>query len=141
MRTQQKRRRAAGFTLVELMVVIAIIGLLATVVTVNVMGQMKDARIQKAKVDIKSIADAINLYKIKTGKYPQSLNDLFSNGQSLIQDVSSPEELKDPWGNKYGYTPPSGSTNYDVYSYGSDGGPGGVDEAADIHLKDARTQQ
>jgi general secretion pathway protein G len=102
---------------------------------------MKDARIQKAKVDIKSISDAINLYKIKKGKYPQSLNDLFTGGESMIQGISSPEEMKDPWGNQYGYTPPSSGSNYDVYSYGSDGGPGGVDEAADIHLKDARTQQ
>jgi general secretion pathway protein G len=134
-------RRRRGFTLVELMVVIAIIGLLATVVTVNVMDKMADARKTKAASDIVAINDAIKLFKIDSknkGRWPQSLNDLFPAGREpYISGKQSADELKDPWGTNYGYTPPSSGGNYDVYSYGADGGSGGQGENADIHLKDA----
>ena len=136
-----RRSKRRGFTLVELMVVIAIIGLLATVVTVNVMDKMAEARITKAKADIVSINDAIKLFKIDSknkGRWPQSLSDLFPAGREpYISGKQSADELKDPWGTPYNYTPPSSGSNYDIFSYGGDGGSGGQGEMADIHLKEA----
>jgi general secretion pathway protein G len=96
-----------------------------------------DAR-QKAKVDIKSIGDAIHLYKIKRGTWPASLGDLVGC-DALIQDRASSAELRDPWGTPYLYIPPATSHDiFDVVSLGADGRPGGEGDAADIHLADAR---
>src|SRR5688500_10688873 len=107
------------------MVVIAIIGLLATVVTVNVMDKMAEARRTKAMADIASINDAIKLFKIDSknkGRWPQGLGDLFPAGREpYISGKQSADELKDPWGTPYNYTPPSSGSNYDIYSYGGDG--------------------
>src|SRR5580704_7636536 len=72
-----RRRRNAGFSLIELMVVIAIMGLLATVVAVNLMGRTYDAKVKKVMADFDAMKKAINLFKLDNGRYPQRLDDLW----------------------------------------------------------------
>jgi general secretion pathway protein G len=133
MSTRIERRRA-GFTLAELMVVIVIIGLLATLVVPNVVRKLFVANVAKAKADIVAIADAITGYAIENGgRFPDSLEVLVqpdSSGHTMLEMDTVP---KDPWGNEYIYEPaPSGSQRFRVISYGKDGTPGGEGDDADI---------
>lgn len=129
-------RRNAGFTLVELMVVIAIIGLLAALVLPSFMGQLDEAKVTSAKTQIKLFETALMQYKIKIGKYPttgEGLNALLNNssGRSFLQNVSAIPA--DPWGNQYQYVSPGRSGHdYEIVSYGEDGTAGGTDLNADI---------
>lgn len=130
----QRKNRRAGFTLAELMVVIVIIGLLATLVVPNVMKKLFVANTTKAKADIVSIAGAIEQFAIENaGRYPDSLEALVTpdaNGFTFLRQETVP---KDPWGNEYVYEPPSsGSQKYRVLSYGKDNAPGGEGDDADI---------
>lgn len=132
MRTRLASR--AGFTLAELMVVIVIIGLLATLVVPNVIAKLGKANAVKAKADIMSIDQAVTSYAIENGgRYPESLEALVtpdSNGHSFLDTETVP---KDPWGNEYTFEPaPSGSPKFRVISYGKDGVPGGEGDDADI---------
>lgn len=135
MRPTRRRRRQAGFTLVELMVVVAIIGLLAAVVTVNVMGQGHKARVQRVAADMKAIGDALDLFKVDCGYYPQQLQDLWERPANARKWGPEPylKEYppKDPWGNEYTYNYQSGS-RFEIISYGADGAPGGQDETSDL---------
>lgn len=130
----QSKDDEAGFTLAELMVVIVIIGLLATLVVPNVMQKLSKANAAKAKFDITTIANAINSYAVENGgRYPESLEVLVmpdSNGRSALDRDSVPS---DPWGNPYVFErAPSGSDKYRVISYGKDGQPGGEGDDADL---------
>lgn len=133
MQIQRKNRRAA-FTLAELMVVIVIIGLLATLVVPNVMKKLFTANITKAKADIQAIAGAIDSYAIENaGRYPDSLDVLVTPDENGFTFLKGEVVPKDPWGFEYGYEPPSGgSQKYRVLSYGKDGAPGGEGDNADI---------
>lgn len=133
MQTQPKNRRQ-GFTLAELMVVIVIIGLLATLVVPNVVRKLFVANTAKAKSDIMSIADAVTNYAVENGgRYPDGIEALVTpdaNGHSYLAQETVP---KDPWGHEYVYElPPSGSQKFRVISYGKDGVPGGEGDDADI---------
>jgi len=124
----------SGFTLAELMVVIVIIGLLATLVVPNVVAKLGKANTTKARADIVQIAKAVEDYVINNnGRFPDSLEALVQEderGESYLQQTQIP---KDPWGNEYGYeSPPSGSRKFRVFSYGKDGTPGGEGDDADI---------
>ena len=130
----QPRLPRAGFTLAELMVVIVIIGLLATLVVPNVVAKLGKANTTKARADIVQIAKAVEDYVINNnGRFPDSLQALVQEderGESYLQQTQVP---KDPWGNEYGYEPPpSGSRKYRVFSFGKDGTPGGDGDDADI---------
>ena len=132
MRTRPGSR--AGFTLAELMVVIVIIGLLATLVVPNVISKLGKANIAKAKADITAISDAVTSFAIENGgRFPDSLEVLVTpdpNGHTYLDSEVVP---KDPWGNEYVFEPaPSGSQKYRVISYGKDGIPGGEGDDADI---------
>jgi general secretion pathway protein G len=116
------------------MVVIVIIGLLATLVVPNVVSKLAKANTTKARADIVQIAKAVEDYMINNnGRFPDSLQALVTEddkGESYLQQTQVP---KDPWGNEYGYeAPPSGSRKYRVYSLGKDGAPGGEGDDADI---------
>lgn len=124
-----KRRHAtAGFTLVELMVVIAIIAILATIVGANVLGNLEDANRGKAQAQIRNFKTAIVTYKLQFKTFPDNLDQLINNPKRSFLDAR--EIPLDPWGNPYVYTV-SGS-NFRIVSYGADGVEGGTGDGADI---------
>ena len=140
-------RRSAehGFTLVELMVVIVIIGLLATIVAINVIPATDTARVEKAKADIATIEQALEQYRLDNLSYPAATDGL----QALLAPPASlaqPQRYrrggyikklpKDPWGRDYLYTVPGRRGAFDIASLGADGQPGGEQENADIYSSD-----
>ena len=124
--------RQAGFTLVELMVVIAIIAGLATIVGVNVLGALGDADRATAQAQIRDLGTAIISYKIQFNKFPESLEDLVNNSKRNF--LSSKTIPMDPWGNPYVYSKEGRS--FTIVSYGEDGTPGGAEGDADISSDD-----
>ena len=134
LRSLPRRRRPSGFTLAEMMVVIVIIGLLATLVVPNVMRNFLQGQQGKAKADITAIVNAITEYAMANGgRYPDSLEILVTpdvNGYTFLNQKKVP---KDPWNNEYQYEPPQqGQPDPRVYTLGKDGQPGGEGDAADI---------
>lgn len=132
-----------GFTLIEIMVVVVILGILAAVVVPRFLSRPDEARVTKAKVDMKSIEEALGLFKLDHGFYPstdQGLKALVEKPQTGRIPDRYPEEgyLKkvpmDPWNNPYVYLSPGvHSRNFDLISYGADGQPGGEGFDADIN--------
>jgi len=137
----RRRRREAGFTLTELMVVIFIIGLLATVVMINVLPSADTASIQKARADIRTLETGVEMYRADLMVYP-------TTEQGLEALVEPPDGLAraeryrqggyvrrletDPWGNPYQYVYPGENGVFDLYSLGADGQVGGEGVNADI---------
>ncbi len=135
-----KRRSsvAGGFTLIELMVVVVILGLLATIVMPKVLSKPEQARRTKAMVDIRSMQSALGMFKADTGRFPttsEGLQALVTNPGLKGYDIDAYLERvpTDPWGNRYIYISPGiNSKDYDLESYGKDGEDGGTDNDADI---------
>ena len=129
-----------GFTLIEILVVVVILGILAAIVVPRVMERPGEARVTRAKQDVQSVVTALNLYKLDNFEFPsveQGLEALVTqpSGQPEAPNWKGPylERVpKDPWGHPYQYLVPGQHGEVDVYSYGSDGKPGGEGEAADI---------
>lgn len=126
--------RQHGFTLIEIMVVVVILGILATLVLPNVMGRADEARMVKAKSDVKAIVSALNLYRLDHLRYPPAdtglealVNPPPGTTRNYIQSVPN-----DPWGNPYQYVNPGVRGEIDVLSFGADGAPGGEGFNADI---------
>lgn len=131
-----------GFTLVELMVVIVIIGLLATIVMINVLPSQDRAMVEKAKADISTLDQAMEMFRLDNLTYPAAtdgLQALVSSPPTLAQPARyrSGGYIKklpnDPWGRPYQYAVPGRSGAFDIYSLGADGAPGGENENADIY--------
>ncbi|MFH1740866.1 MAG: type II secretion system protein GspG, partial [bacterium] len=105
---RDRERRERAFTLVELLLVVTIIGILAGAVLINISGQSKRARIQRAKSDITSIETGLSLYEMAIGEYPEDLQDLIEDPG--IEGWSGPyfkkKSILDPWGNEYQYSYP-----------------------------------
>ncbi|HRZ10852.1 MAG TPA: type II secretion system protein GspG [Kiritimatiellia bacterium] len=122
-----RRARQGGFTLIEMLLVVVIIGMLATIVTVSIPKHMRKARESKAAADIQSIGIAIQSYYMEEGKYPGSL-DLLTSGDDPYLDKGIP---KDPWGNAYTYSYPGAHKpfKFDLASMGEDGVPSDDDVA------------
>ena len=129
-----------GFTLVELMMVIVILSVLAALVVPNIMGRPDEARTAVARADIRTIANALALYKLDNLTYPttdQGLEALVSSTAGNSDRVRDYEGYltkvpKDPWGNDYQYLSPGGHGPYDLYSFGADAREGGNGVNADI---------
>lgn len=130
-RTSSKAR--AGFSLAELMVVIVIIGLLATLVVPKVVSRLFVAQTGKAKADIVTIAGALEQYAIDNGGvYPDSLESLVTADENGISYLNMERIPVDPWNNEYRYEPPSGGQPAIVGTYGKDGVPGGEGDDRDF---------
>lgn len=139
-----KQRNQRGFTLIEIMVVMVILGLLVAVVAPNIMGRSDQAKVTIAKTQMSNIANALDLYRLDNSHYPSTQQGL----EALVNRPSGSPEPKnwnpsgylksvpeDPWGNDYQYIN-AGSSDYDLFSYGSDGNEGGEGDAADINVED-----
>jgi general secretion pathway protein G len=135
-----KLRSTQGFTLLEIIVVVAIIAILAAYIAPKVTGRVDDARISKAKSDIRVLESSLELYKLDNFVYPSSAQGLEAlvnkpSGANMRnwRDGGYIKKLsKDPWGNEYRYVYPGSNGEFDVFSLGADAAVGGVDEAADI---------
>jgi general secretion pathway protein G len=127
-----------GFTLIELMIVVVILGLLATIIMPKILDRPEQARRMKAKVEIRGIESALALFKTDTGRFPntsEGLEVLVSNQgiKGYNADGYLDKVPSDPWGTKYVYISPGvNSRDYDLKSYGQDGENGGAEDSADI---------
>jgi general secretion pathway protein G len=143
MTPQRRAAQTQGFTLIEVIVVVFILGLLAALVAPKIMGRTEDAKINQTKVQIRNFETALKLYKLDNGSYPSTVQGLealtskpstgklpnnYRQGGYLEQSTIP----KDPWGNPYVYVSPGVATEYEVVSFGGDGAQGGQGEAADI---------
>ncbi len=135
------RLAARGFTLIEMMVVMLIIGVMAAMIVPNLLSQGENAKVTAAKADIATIMQSLNLYKLDNSRYPTTEQGL----QALVAKPTAgptangwktggylPKLPKDPWGNPYQYLSPGVHGEVDVFSLGADGQPGGTGNDADI---------
>lgn len=133
--------KQAGFTLIEIMVVVIILGVLGALVIPKIMNKPDQARIVAAQADIRNIASTLDMYKLDNFSYPSTSQGL----QALVTKPSGTPEAKnwnpdgylsklpkDPWGNPYQYISPGAHGAFDLYSWGADGKEGGQDKDADI---------
>ncbi len=135
--TRSFAKNESGFSLIELMVVIVIMGLLTTIVVVNVLPSQDRAMVEKARTDVFMIEQAIELYRLDTRRYP-SLEDgldvlaVAPRNNSLRTEPYIRSLPLDPWGNPYQYLFPGENGAFDVFSFGADGRSGGDGLNADI---------
>jgi general secretion pathway protein G len=150
--TRQRRKAAsrsgeAGFTLVEILVVITIIGLIMAIVGPRVLNYLGESKVKAAKIQIESFSSALDLYYLDVGRYPGSSESL----TALVARPGNAQEwngpyLKggvvpnDPWGHPYVYRSPVEHAPYEILSFGADGQEGGTGTAADISSIQASTQ-
>lgn len=134
-----RRRLTAGFTLIELMVVLVIIGVLAALIVPNVLDRAEDARATAAKTDVNNLMQALKLYKLDNQRFPTAEQGLAA---LLVKPTTAPAPVNwksyvdklpnDPWGRPYQYLNPGIKGEIDVMSFGADGQPGGEGKNADI---------
>lgn len=143
------QRGQGGFSLIEIMVVVIIIGLLASIVAPAVLDRADEARLKKVQADFKAIQTALKLYRIDNYTYPtteQGLEALVSKPTMAPEPRNWKEggyldQLpKDPWETPYQYMSPGETREYDIYTLGADGVSGGQDQNADISVWDESVQ-
>ena len=134
-------KQQSGFTLIEVIVVLVILGILASIVVPNVISRTDQAQIVKAKQDIRALESALQMYRVDNFQYPSTDQGL----QALTEKPTTGTEAKnwqaggyikklpkDPWQNDYQYISPGENGEFDIYSLGADGRPGGTEANADI---------
>jgi len=122
-----RRKAVRGFTLIEVLVVIVILGILASFVVPNIMNKPGQAKITKAKSDVRAIESALNMYKLENHDYPGT-----DEGLEALVGNELPRLPTDPWDNAYFYLYPGENGAIDVNSLGRDGAQGGEGEDADV---------
>ncbi len=135
MNAMHRTRSMRGFTIIELLIVMAILGMLAVMVAPNLFNQADSARRDAALSQISSLGNALDAHRLDVGRYPDSLDGLVENrsnraawnGPYLRGNVP-----RDPWGNAYQYS--TDGRSFELYSYGADGQPGGEGSDAEIRL-------
>lgn len=140
-------RRTGGFTLIEIMVVVVILGLLAAVLVPRLMGRTEQAKQTAARLDIRTIQGSLDLFKLDNGFYPSTEQGL----EALVRppEVGRPAKSfkkggyldkvpRDPWGNPYVFASPGTHGDFDISSLGADGTPGGEGEDADVNSWDPK---
>ena len=139
----QVRNKQGGFTLIEVMVVIVILGIMAALVVPNLVGRQDQAQVTAARSDIAAIGNALDLYRLDNNAYPSTEQGL----EALVEKPSGFPEPRnwrspylrkklpeDPWGNPYQYL--STDQGFELFSYGADGQEGGEGSSADIRFED-----
>ncbi len=136
-----KTARDAGFSLLELMVVVVILSVLALVIVPRVIDRPDQARAARAQADVAAISSAINLYRLDNFRYPTTEQGLAALVSAPTSDPQAPNWASngymdrlpiDPWGAPYEYLAPGVHGDFDIFSYGADGAAGGQDANADI---------
>lgn len=136
-------RHNQGFTLIEIMVVMVILGLLVAIVAPNIMGRSDQAKVTVAQTQLSNIGNALDLYRLDNSRYPSTQQGL----EALVNKPAGSPEPKnwnadgylknvpeDPWGTPYQYVSPGTEGDYDLYSLGSDSQEGGEGDAADLSI-------
>ena len=136
-----RRHLATGFTLIELMIAVVIIGILAAIIAPNVIGRLHDAKVSAAKQDVATLVQSLTMYKLDNGRFPTAEQGL----KALVEKplaAPPPNNWRsggyiarlpnDPWGNPYQLSNPGLHGEIDVFSFGADGKAGGDGENADI---------
>lgn len=125
----------AGFSLIELLVVLLILGMIAGLVVPNVMKRSESAKVQAASAEITRLSSAVDEFYLDNGKPPRELRELVerpANASNWNGPYVNASNMNDPWDNPYNYSYPGQYRNYDIFSYGADGSPGGEGTNADI---------
>jgi general secretion pathway protein G len=146
-RSPRRAQAARGFTLIEIMVVVVILAILGTLVAPQILGRIDEARVTKAKNDLRLYESALNLYRMDNFKYPTTDQGL----EALVKRPNDPnlknwradgyvkQLVKDPWGHDYVYVSPgTNGAPYDLLSLGADGQPGGTGLDADLSVREMK---
>jgi general secretion pathway protein G len=136
---RRRRRRAQGYTLVELLVVLAILGLLVALAAPRVIKYLSSAKTDTARIQIQKLSTVLDLYRLEVGHFPtteQGLQALVDR-PAQVETWNGPylktrDSLTDPWGRPYGYRSPGQHGDYDLYTLGADGREGGDGENRDL---------
>lgn len=125
------RKKEKGFSLIELLIVITIMGLLVSIVAPQMFGKVEDSKIKTAQAQMKVLGTALDAYRLDMGFYPEKIEELVQGNDPMWHGPYIKEIPQDPWRVSYAYARQS-LTQFELKSYGADGKPGGQNESADI---------
>lgn len=127
----KKHQKQAGFSLIELLIVITIMGVLVSIVAPDMFSNVEKSKVKTAEAQIKVLGTALDSYRLDMGYYPEKMEDLITGDDPLWHGPYIKEVPQDPWRVAYAYSRQS-LTKFELKSYGADGKPGGEKESADI---------